>query len=141
MRAVLDTNVLVSALRFPGGPPERIYRMAVDGELQLVVSEAILLELARVLTVKLRQPREIAAGAVKQTLAIATFVAPDIMVSDAPDPDDDHVLEAALAGNAELVVTGDRGLLVLRCWRGIDIVTPRELLARVDVDGPPRAAP
>jgi len=44
------------------------------------------------------------------------------------DPDDDRILECALAANASFIVSGDRHLLVLRSYKSISIVTPRQLL-------------
>ncbi|MGH3082249.1 MAG: putative toxin-antitoxin system toxin component, PIN family, partial [Gaiellaceae bacterium] len=50
MRIVADTNVLVSALIFPGGPPEAVYRLVLEERLGLVTSRPLLAELGRVLT-------------------------------------------------------------------------------------------
>ena len=53
MKVVVDANVLVSALVFPGGVPERVYRMAIEGGITLVASSPLLAELGRVLSEKL----------------------------------------------------------------------------------------
>ena len=56
MRVVADTNVLVSALIFPGGAPEAVYRLALEGGIELVTSRPLLAELGRVLTQRIVPP-------------------------------------------------------------------------------------
>jgi len=48
------------------------------------------------------------------------------------DPNDDFILECAVTGNADLIVTGDKDLLSLKSFRGIHLVTPRQYLDRID---------
>ena len=129
MRAVLDTNVLVSAFLFPGGSPEHVYRAALEGMVQLVTSRPLLAELGRVLAGKFGWEEAQVEEAVAQVLRIGTVVRPRRAVSVvAADPADDRVLEAALAGDAEVIVSGDRHLLALRSWQGIDVLDPRAFL-------------
>ena len=95
MRVVLDTNILISAFIFPGGPPEAAYRAALDGRVQLVTSPPLLAELGRVLVDKFGWEPSLGAEAVAQVARVAIVVRPqarvDIVVED---PDDDRVLEA-----------------------------------------------
>ena len=60
----------------------------------------------------------------------ADLVVPDMRVRVCRDPKDDMVLEAALAGGAEVIVTGDRDLLVPHPWRGVAILTPTDFTTR-----------
>jgi len=132
LRVVLDTNVLVSAFIFPGGAPEYVYRLAVEGRVELVTSRALLTELGRVLSDKF-QNRPAAAEALAQIAALGTVVEPTKQVSVVQvDPDDDRVLEAALESGAQIIVSGDRHLLRLKTWQGISIVSPADFIAEFE---------
>ncbi|MGH2657842.1 MAG: putative toxin-antitoxin system toxin component, PIN family [Actinomycetota bacterium] len=122
MRVVLDTNILISALIFPGGAPEAVYRLALEKRIDLVASRPLLAELGRILTDKFGWHPGRAEEAVAQLTRIGTVVEPTetIRVIE-EDPADDRVLEAASEGRAEVIVSGDRHLLRLRSWRGINI--------------------
>ncbi len=123
MRVLLDTNVLISGILFRGLPRSLLER-AIRGELALVTSPALLDELERVLGDRFHVPRELARLARGELETLAELVAPDDVPSVSRDPDDDQVLAAAVAGEAEAIVTGDRDLLVLLVHRGIPILTP-----------------
>lgn len=129
MRVVLDTNVLVSALVFPGGRPETVYQLALQHRYELVTSVPLLTELGRILTEKFGRDDRAAQEAVGQVARAAVVVEPheEIDIIDA-DPADNRVLEAALAGHADVIVTGDRHLLDLEEWRGIPIQNPAAFL-------------
>lgn len=129
MRVVLDTNVLVSALVFPGGPPEAVYRMAIEKRFELVTSPPLLAELGRVLTEKFGRDLPAAREAVGGVSSVGTIVRPSrrLAVVDA-DPDDNRVLEAAVTGKADVIVSGDRHLRALGAWEGIRILDPSSFL-------------
>jgi putative PIN family toxin of toxin-antitoxin system len=125
VRVVADTNVLVSALIFPGGPPEAIYRLALEGRIDLVTSRPLLAELGRVLTEKFGWHPEQTEQAVGQLIRLAHIVDPDEAISEIQaDPADNRVLEAAAARDAAAIVSGDQHLLALGAWRGIPIHDP-----------------
>lgn len=130
MKVVLDTNILISAFVFPGGKPEAVYRMAVEGRVELTSSVVILAEFGRVLTEKFGRDDRAVAEAVAQVAVIAMVTTPSevVHVIEA-DPDDDRILEAAAEGGAGVIVSGDRHLLQLREWRGIRILSPAEVLS------------
>lgn len=131
MRVVPDTNVLVSAIVF-GGPPGRLIELAAEGHLQLVLSPPLMDELREVLRRKFGFSD--AAGYQAETLLrrISTVVEPQREVAIIiEDPEDNRVLEAALAGDAEAIVSGDRHLLNLGRFGNIPIMSPRELLKRI----------
>lgn len=128
MRVVLDTNILISAFVFPGGAPEGVYRSALEGGLVLVTSPALLAEFGRVLPPKFGWEPARAREAVAHVARNTTVVRPTMtlhVVGD--DPSDDRVLEAAAAGKADAIVSGDRHLLRLRTWEGIEILRPAAL--------------
>lgn len=131
MKAVLDTNVLISAYVFPGGKPEAVYRLALEARVEIGTSRTLLAELGRVLEQKFGwQPGRVET-AVAQVARIATIVKPSEAVRFvSADPADDRVLEAARAFEADVIVSGDRHLLDLGAWDGIEIISPAEFVAR-----------
>jgi len=131
MRAILDTNVLISAYIFPGGRPEAVYRLALEGQLEIGTSRTLLAELGRVLGQKFGWMPDRVEAAVAQVARIAAVVEPGETVRVVTaDPADDRVLEAARAFGADVIVSGDRHLLDLGTWSGIEIISPAELIAR-----------
>jgi putative PIN family toxin of toxin-antitoxin system len=125
VRAVLDTNVLVSAFVFPGDPPEAVYRRVLLGEVTLIVSRPLLAELGRVLIEKFDWEPAYAEEVLAQLVRIGELVEPGEPVEDiADDPADNRVLEAAAEGGADVIVSGDRHLLTLGSWRDVPIVKP-----------------
>lgn len=133
MRAVFDTNVLVSAFNFPGGVPEDAFRLCVDRRAELITSKVLLAELARILTDKFGWAVDRVARVVDQVSRIGTVIEPKERVSVVvADPDDDRVLEAALASDAEVIVSVDKHLLRLGTWRGIRIVRPAEFVGEFE---------
>ena len=114
MKVVADTNVLVSALIFPGGPPEAFYRLALEGKIELVTSRPLLAELARVLNEKFGWQPERAQELIEQLIRLGEIVDPkEPIVEIDVDPTDNRVLEAALEGHADAIVSGDQHLLAL----------------------------
>ena len=135
MRIVLDANVLVSALISSRGSPTRLLLYWEEGKLDLVVSPPILQELDRVVHYpKLQARYALSAALVERFLAFcekqAIVVMPkeEVAIVDR-DPSDNRYLECALAGDARYVVSGDRHLLDLKAYRGIQILTPTEFVA------------
>ena len=132
MKVVLDTNVLISALVFPGGLPGKIYGLALEGEIALVTSAPLLVELARVLANKFGWARSRIDRALKQLLRVAELVEPSVTINEVrADPADNRVLEAAAESNAEVIVSGDRHLVRLKAWRGIPIESPAAFVVRL----------
>lgn len=133
MRVVPDTNVLVSALIFPGGSPEAVYRLALEGKIELVTSLPLLAELGRVLSDKFGWQPERAEEAVAQLVRLAEIVDPQEALTEIEaDPTDNRVLEAAAEGQTDAIVSGDRHLLAIKSWRGIAIQSPAVFLADFD---------
>lgn len=129
MRIVADTNVLVSALIFPGGAPEAVYRVAIEGRVTLVTSAPLLTELGRILSEKFAWGAHRTEEALTGLLRVSEVVEPQQRIAEIEaDPDDDRVLEAALEGHVVTIVSGDRHLLALGSWRGIAIASPAEFL-------------
>lgn len=136
MRFVLDTNVVVSALVW-GGVPYKLIEAAAAGDIELVTSPALLVELRDVLGREHLASRLAAQrSSVEQAIAFYAELAISVSPLSTPrvvpgDADDDHVIAAAVAASAEIVVSGDRHLLSLGSHQAIDIVAPAEALGRL----------
>jgi uncharacterized protein len=129
VKVVVDTNVLISALVFPGGVPEQVYRLAIEGRITLVTSRPLLAELGRVLTEKFGWRDLYLRAALAQIVRIGEIVEPVDRVSViAGDPDEDRVLDAAQTAGAAVIVSGDRHLRRLGRWEEIAILSPAEFL-------------
>ena len=132
LRLVLDTNVVVAGLLW-NGPPRRLIELAIAGEvLELFTSAALFDELAHTLGYSKFATRSESLGTSVETLlaqytALVNLVAPvSVPRVVANDADDDHVIAAAVAARAALIVTGDRKhLLPIGSHKGIAIVTAR----------------
>ena len=130
MRVVFDTNVLVAALVFPGGQGDAALRRVVEGRDQLVLSRAILGELLEVLGRKFARDAEELAHVAVFVSDLATVVAPRRRLRVVRDDPDNRILECALAGKAQAIVTGDKGLLALKSFEGIPVMTLASYLGR-----------
>ncbi|MBZ0170366.1 PilT protein domain-containing protein [Candidatus Methylomirabilis lanthanidiphila] len=130
MRIVLDTNVFISALAFPGSKPDQILSRIRRGEFDLFISPFILSELDRVLREKFRFSKKDTDARVRAIRTIAHLVHPTEQIHVITDKDDDNrILECALAAQAEFLITGDHAhLLPLRSYRQTKIVTPAQFL-------------
>lgn len=133
MRAVLDTNVLLSALLW-GGSPHALLKHVRDGSVTLISSPALLNELAEVfarrkfdaMLAKISMSREQIMVQVRQ---LAEVVDPQPLLQPiCRDPDDDAVLALAIASRADWMVSADADLLSLGSFEGIPIVTPAQAL-------------
>lgn len=130
MRVVFDTNIFVSALVVPGGRAEEALARVIDGADRLVVSKAILDELLAVLAGKFSRDREELARVAVWLADLAEWVRPIRRIKVLADEADNRILECAVTGAAELIVTGDHGLLQLKSFEAITIVSLRGYLAR-----------
>jgi|SRR5208283_11907 len=132
-RVVVDTNVLVSRLLIADSIPGQAVREARRSG-TLLVSEATMKELADVLA-RPRFDRYVSIEDRKQFLRllarVAEFVPIVNRVRECRDPKDDKFLEVALNGRADVILTGDRDLLTLHPWRGVEILSPADYLKRL----------
>jgi putative PIN family toxin of toxin-antitoxin system len=127
-RVVFDTNILVSALVFPGGQGEAALRRIIDETDQLVLSRPIVDELLDVLARKFARDAEELAHVAVFVTELAVVVAPKRRLRVVKDDPDNRILECAVAGRAEVIVTGDKTLLALKLYEKIRILTLREYL-------------
>jgi putative PIN family toxin of toxin-antitoxin system len=123
VRVVFDTNVYVSALVLPGSRGEEALERVLDGWDSLLISRPIVDELLGVLARKFSRDAEELSRVALLLADLAELVDPPERIAVLADEPDNRILECALAGRADLVVTGDKQMLALQRWRGIAIVT------------------
>ena len=128
-RVVFDTNVYVSAIVF-GGTPEILFDMARSNEIKLLVSRPILLEVSRILFRKLKIERHTVLEAVSEIRRISELIVPKKRLHQIKeDEPDNRILECALEGHADAIITGDKKhIRVLGQFEGIPIYLPAEYI-------------
>jgi len=129
MRIVIDTNVLVSAI-FWEGNESKVIGLAGKGKIKLLTSVALLSELGKVLkNKKFRLDERAVENHVQHILTLSELISPRCRLDAVhEDPTDNRVLECALEGKAEYIVSGDKHLLRMKKFRGIKIVRAKEFL-------------
>ena len=133
VRFVFDTNIIVSALLFETSNPSQAFRYVLQNG-EVLLSLELLEELSEVLgREKFNRyvSSEERADFLEALVERAVLVEIHETIRECRDPKDDKVLELAVSGKAEYIVSGDRDLLVLDPFRGIRIVTVEELLRRI----------
>ena len=130
MTIVCDTNVLISALLFPGGPPDEILKLVREGYVKLAISMEICAELEGVLREKFEMPGKDAKEVIKSIREISFLVQPKEKISlIKEDPPDNRILECAVAADADYIVSGDlKHLQPLKEFRGIPILSPAKFV-------------
>lgn len=132
MKVVLDTNIFVSAILF-GGKPRRILESAFERKFDICVSEAMLRELEGVLRrLKFGLDPEIVRTVMIEIRDIAEWIVPvkrHFAVKN--DPDDDMIIDCAVAAEADYIVTGDAHLLALKKFGRIILLNPEDFAGRL----------
>lgn len=134
MRAVIDTNILIRALIKPKGTVAPVLARLREGDYTVLYSTELLEEIVDVLS----RPRfhGIQDKDVETLLSLIVLrgegVVPSQQIQVCRDSKDDKLLEVAIEGQADLVVTGDEDLLVLNPFQGIPILTSAEFLKRLE---------
>ena len=131
MRIAIDTNVLIAALTKSAGRSARIIAAWLDGEIDVVVSEATVREAELVLGggwLARLAGRERVESLLESLRTRTLWVTPAVPLADLSlkDEGDARMLEAALAGGASHIVTTDREFLSQRGYGGVEFVTPGE---------------
>ncbi len=136
MRVVVDTNVVISGL-FWRGAPQQLLNAARSHLIDLFTSPVLLAELSNVLRRDKFAERLAAIGVESNDLimgyaALAKVIKPADSISIiTDDPDDNSVLECAIAAHADVIVSGDHHLLKMSSFRNVPILTTHQMLEQI----------
>jgi putative PIN family toxin of toxin-antitoxin system len=131
-RAVFDTNILISA--FLGyGPPFEALNLVYNGKVQLVTSMDLFSELLSVIKrERFGFPKKMLNRIAVVIYETSEFVEPSSKVDVITvDEEDNRILEAALEGRVKYIVSGDKHLLELKKWKGIEILSARDFVEKI----------
>lgn len=141
MRVVVDANVFVSALLSRKGSPGRVVTRLVEGGHTFLISQKTMTELRRIVQYpKIRKVLKLSDNEIEKFISSVELLAEEVDTTFVPsglecrDPDDIEYLNVAVLGHAECVVSGDKDLLVLERVQDIPVLTPVQLLNRLDAD-------
>lgn len=137
MKIVMDTNIVISGLLVPSGPPGKIVDLWVENKLTVVVCRAMIEEYFDVLlrpkfkkVGSIIERQELLMGLLEMENSI--FVYPQTrldVIKD--DPEDNRVLECAVEGEVKHIISGDDHLLAIKEFKGIIIVSPAEFISDI----------
>jgi putative PIN family toxin of toxin-antitoxin system len=128
LRVVIDTNVIISALNF-GGRPKDVLEMARKNLVRNLTSAFILHEVKHVLTGKFAWPPEIAMEVIQALQEVSELIEPLETLSVISYLPDNRILECAVEGQADFIISGDHHLTGLKIYKNITISTPAAFLA------------
>jgi len=136
LKAVLDTNIFISALAIPGGQAERAIDLVIDVRVNLCLSKEIIHEVLGVLAQKFSKgPEELSRTAVFLS-ELGELVVPREKLAVLDDEPDNRILECAVTGHADVIVTGDRAMLNLKKYQEIRILSLRQFLDEISIPNP-----
>lgn len=130
IKVVLDTNVLISAIVF-GGIPKKVLNLILKEKFVGVTSISLMAELSEVIHKKFSFRKSDLDYLEDQILNDFEIIKPRKVLRAVRDDDDNRVLEAAVEGGCEFIITGDEDLLVLKTFGEIKIMTPTKFLKEV----------
>ena len=128
MKVVFDTNIFISAFVIPGSQAEKAILRIIEGRDVLLLSKGILDELLIVLSTKFSRDKEEISRVAVILSEIAEWVVPSEKIKVLNDDPDNRILECAVSGNADVIVTGDKELLKLRGYEKTKIISLKEYL-------------
>lgn len=133
MRAVIDSNVIVSGVTYPGNEAHAL-DLAVQGRFELVLSESMLTEVFRTLLYKFEWSYRASVDVLEELRDVATIVDPPPHASAVPENHpDNRILDCAVFASADYLVTGDRKhLLPLQEFEGVRILRAPDFLEVLD---------
>ncbi len=127
LKVVLDTNVIVSALNFAGKPAE-VFDLAIEGEIANITSEHIITEVRNILIRKFSWGTDEAEDASTLLGFFSKIVNPRRRLKVISHEPDNRIMECAVAGKANFIISGDHHLLDLENYQGIKIINPARFL-------------
>lgn len=134
IRAVVDTSIFIRSILKPAGTTGPILEQLKLGRFQILYSQPLLEELADVLSrPRFRTKYQISEETVTNVLSLISLEGEEVLplapITSCRDAKDNKVLEAAVFGRADVIVTGDEDLFVLHPFEGIRILSPASFLA------------
>lgn len=134
MRALLDTNIIISYLLLPesGGNPQAIFQALFDGQFTLLLPEDLLDEIVVTASQKEHLKQRMPVDRLREVVTFLQEIGEpiprikDTIPSVSRDPKDDYLLAYAVVGQADYLVSGDKDLLVLKRIEGVVIISPAE---------------
>jgi len=126
MKVILDTNVFISGIFF-SGPPYKLLEGWRDGKIKLVMSPEILKEYQEVALRISQQFQDIDIGSIIELVAIegAIISSPPLKKQVCRDKGDDKFIACALASRTKIIISGDKDLIDISGYRGIEVIKPR----------------
>jgi hypothetical protein len=131
LKVVLDTNVIISGLNFQTSNPAKILFLVASGAIDNLTSRHILNETKRILVGKFFWTLEEADAAEVWLNTFSTSVNPKNRIAVIADDPDNRILECAMEGQADFIISGDHHLTDLDNYQGIKIVDPATFLTLV----------
>jgi putative PIN family toxin of toxin-antitoxin system len=136
LKAVFDTNIFVSALAIPGGQAERAIDLVIDVRANLCLSKEIIHEVLGVLAQKFSKGSEELSRTAVFLSELGELVVPREKLAVLDDEPDNRILECAVTGHADVIVTGDRAMLNLKKYQEIRILSLRQFLDEISIPNP-----
>jgi len=132
MKIVIDSNIFISSF-FWGGKPREIFERVLNGFDELYITDEIIKEIIKVMS---SEKFNVNNGVIKDYIHIIEkysnkIVSKDNKKSISRDADDDKILQCGIGGNVDFIITGDNDLLVLKEYKKIKIIKPKEYLELV----------
>jgi len=133
LKVVIDTNVFISAFYLPESRPANVVLLARRKTILNLISPQILKEVERIIKKKLLWDNSKTEGAVRLIKNFSEEVHPQERLAIIVDDPDNLILECAVAGQADFIISGDKHLLNLENLQGINVVTPADFLVAIEV--------
>lgn len=128
---MFDTNIFISAFMFPGGRAQAALTKVIEGDVQLLVSKTLIHEVLDVLSRKFDRDAEELARVAVYLSELGKVVQPKRKLAVLRDEPDNRILECAVAGRADVIVTGDQAMLALGEYKSIRIIALKDFLADI----------
>jgi putative PIN family toxin of toxin-antitoxin system len=128
VKVVFDTNIFISALVIPGSQAEKAITRVSEGHDILFISKEIIHEILSVLSSKFRRDKEALSRTAVFLSELAVLVKPHVKIDILKDKTDNKMLECAVRGNVDVIVTGDKEILKLEEYKKVKIISLRDYL-------------
>jgi putative PIN family toxin of toxin-antitoxin system len=132
LKVVIDTNVFISAFYLPESRPAKVVLLARRKTILNLISPQILKEVERIIKKKLLWDNSKTQSAVRRLKNFSEEVHPQERLAIIADDPDNRILECAVAGQADFIISGEHHLLDLENYQGIKIVNPARFLEAIE---------